>query len=407
MDISTFLASKYYFSKSSKSFVNVISATAIAIIALMVIAEVLVLSVFNGFSRELQNIHKSFDCDIQLVPATGKVFELNGDTYRKIKELDEVKAVTRVIEDNAILDFSGKQEVVRFKGVEQNFFDQNEIAQRIVFGSENIFEDIPQMLVGYGVAQKFSLSTNNSVQFARVMYPNRNKKHLSKSMNSYQTELLNTRGIFQIEMEYDQQYIIFPIKHARILTQYVGEEISHLEIALKEGEDIDKLTEKISYLIPENTKLVTRYERHESIYKTINVEKVMTYFIFALILLIASLNLYAAMTLLIVNKKNDISTLDTLGLSFYGIRKIFFIEGLMVIGTGIITGAILSVILVVLQDKVGLIKIYANGSLFEYVPVKLELTDFVLCLILTFGVSLLMIIKPTLSSTKSLKVSGN
>lgn len=406
MNLSFFLAKKYYFSKSSKSFVNIISAIAIGIISLMVIAEVTVLSAFNGFSDQLLSIYESSDCDLEISPKESKTFHLDGDIYRQINELEHVTAITRVIEDNAMLEFGGKQEVVRFRAVENNFFDQNSLDEKIVRGVPHVFDSTHAMLLGYVLARKFDVNTSYNTDkipgtnlWMKVLYPNRKKKHLTKNKNSFKSVTLRPIGEFQVEMDFDGTYIIFPIKYAQTLTGYDKETITSLEIAVDFPDAEAGVAKKINSLIPETAKLTTRFKRHESIFKTVNIEKLMAYFIFSLVIIIASLNLYAAMTLLIVNKKKDISTLNTIGASREKIRSIFLYEGLLVIGSGLLIGAVVAFGFVWLQANVGLIEIGDTG---EFVPMKFHLRDFILCLALTLFISLIMILRPILRSTKTL-----
>lgn len=400
MNLSYFLAKKYFFSKSRKSFVNKISALSIVIIALMIIAEMAVLSVFNGYTDQLKSIHKSFDSELQIVPKKGKVFVLEDSTLSKINSFSNVSATTRILEDDAILDFRGKQDVVKFKGVDSNFFVQNEIAEHIYFGNKNIFESFPAAVIGIGVEYKFEIDVQNNV-FCRLMYPNRKQAHFKKSTESYQDIIFKPKGVFQIEMEYDEKYIILPLDHIRTLTGYETE-ISALEIAVNSTQNVKKLQEEIKDILPDHLKLLNREERHESIYKAIQIEKLLTYFIFILILFIASLNLYASVSMLVLSKKKDIETLNTLGSSEKSIQHIFLKEGLMIIFAGIFAGSILAYVLIWLQTNVGLIPVPEPNSLLTHVPVRLKLQDFIFSVSLTFLVSLLMILKPIRSSTKNI-----
>lgn len=406
MNLSFFLARKYYFSKASKSFVNIISAIAIGIISLMVIAEVTVLSAFNGFSDQLLSIYESSDCDLEVSPKEEKTFHLNGNIYRQINEIEHVTAVTRVIEDNAMLEFGGKQEVVRFRAVEDNFFQQNSLDEKIVRGLPSLFDSTQSMLLGYVLARKFDVNTSYNTDqvpgtnlWMKILYPNKDKKRLTKSKNSFKSVTIKPVGEFQVEMDFDATYIIFPFKYAKLLTGYGKETVTSLEIAVDTPENEKRVMKAVKNIIPKNTKITTRYERHESIFKTVNVEKLMAYFIFSLVIVIASLNLYAAMTLLIVNKKKDIYTLNTIGASKKNIRFIFFYEGLLVIGSGLILGALVAYGFVWLQANVGLIEVGDTG---EFVPMQFHLKDFVLCISLTLIISLLMILRPIIRSTKTL-----
>jgi len=367
----------------------------------MIMAETIVLSVFNGFSGQLRGIHETFDSDLVIVPQKGKVFELSDSIIFKINQLEHVKASTRILEDDAIFDFKNKQEVVRFKGVEENFFDQNQIDSSIYYGDHYIFQKFPQILVGYGVAAKFGLHVREN-NFARIMYPNRKEKVIKKNASAYKDVSVHPRGVFQIEMEYDEKYVVLPLEHARNLTGY-EKEISSLEIGLDNYEYEKDVSLKILSFLPENLTIKNRDERHESIYKAIKIEKSMTYFIFLLILFIASLNLYAAMSLLVVSKSKDVSTLSTLGTTISDIRKIFLFEGLMIILSGLVIGLVISFFFILAQDKIGLVSISAESSIIPYIPVDMRWIDFISCTLLTFVVSFIMILKPVLSSTRSVQ----
>jgi lipoprotein-releasing system permease protein len=403
MNLSNFLAKKYYFSKSRKSFVNKISLLAIIIIALMVIAEIVVLSVFNGFTDQLRNIHYTFDSDLEIKPLVGKVFTLTPEDKKKLQAIKDIKLVTEILEDDAILDYRGSQDIVRFKGVESNFFTQNEINKHLELGTEKIFKR-PNLsaLIGVGIEYKFNIDMKNP-GFFKLMYPNRNKTHLKKSNNSYQELMVEPIGVFRIEMEYDERYLIIPIEDARIFTGY-EDKCSSVELKLKPGASISNVKSQIDLIFKELVKVEDREQRHESIYKAIEVEKIMTYLIFLLILFIASLNLYAAVSMLVLSKQKDIETLNTLGETTANIRKIFLIEGIYIILTGITAGALIAYVLVYLQGEIGLVGLPDPNLSLNYIPVRLSLVDFIVSIALTFIVSLLMITKPVISSTKKLKI---
>lgn len=400
MKLSYFLAKKYFFSKSRKSFVNKISALSIIIISLMIVAEIVVLSVFNGYTDQLKSIHKSFDSEFQIVPKKKKVFEISDSTIQKINNIAGIRCITKVLEDDAILDFRGHQDVVRFRGVDTSFFSQNEIEDHLYLGDTDIFQDFPMMVMGIGVEYKFDINIRNNV-FCRLMYPNRKMTRLKKSTGSYKDIMIQPKGVFQIEMEYDEKYIIIPINHARTLTGY-DKQITALEIGVNPDADLNKISTAIKLLLPIEIKLQDREERHESIYKAIQIEKLLTYFIFVLILFIASLNLYASVSMLVLSKKKDINTLNTLGASSKVIQQIFLLEGVMIIVTGIISGAIIAYLLIWLQDNVGLVPVPEPNSLLSHVPVRIKMHDFVISICLTFLVSMIMISKPIFSSTKNL-----
>ncbi len=401
MNLSSFLAKKYYFSKSRKSFVNKISILAIAIIALMVIAEIVILSVFNGFTDQLKNIHYAFDSDLELKPKTGKVFELDALQKNKLKQCKEIQVYTEILEDDAILDYKGRQDVIRFKGVSNTFFKQNLINRKIEQGSVNIFTNNPvsSAIIGSGIVYKFDINMK-SAGFFTLMYPNREKSHFKKSQNSYQQTAVEPIGVFRIEMEYDERYIIMPIEAVRALTSYKNQ-CTSLELKLNKGFTKESVEPTLQKIFRNTMQIQDREERHLSIYKAIKVEKMMTYLIFLFILIIASLNLYAAVSMLVLSKQKDIETLNVLGTSAKNIQKIFLIEGMYIIGTGICIGLSLAFGLVYMQGSIGLVSVPEPNVLVTHIPVRMSVTDFILSTLLTFIVSILMIIKPILSSTKN------
>ena len=403
MNFSTFLAKKYYFSKSRKSFVNKISFLAVVVIALMVIAEIVVLSVFNGFTDQLKSIHYAFDSDLELKPKTGKVIELSSDQKVKLSKIEGIQVYTEVLEDDAILDYQGSQDIIRFKGVDSNFFDQNLIKEHIEVGDAKVFKvgDIVNSVIGVGVEYKFGINMK-SPGFFMLMYPNKNKNRIKKSTGSYQELVVQPRGVFRIEMEYDEKYIIIPIEAARNLTGYKNYS-SAIEFKLKPTSNIETVKKSLRKVFGNNVTIEDREERHASIYKAIKIEKLMTYLIFLLVLVIASLNLYAAVSMLVLSKQKDIETLNTMGASVKSIRAIFWKEGGFIISTGIILGSLLAVLLIYLQSTVGLVPVPEPNILITHIPVRLSMFDYLFSILLTFIVSLIMITKPVLTSTKNIK----
>ncbi len=342
-------------------------------------ALVVVLSVFNGFDDLIKSLISSFDPDIKITPVEGKVFDPVSCNKDKILEIPGVLAVSEVLEENALIRYEDQQYIATLKGVDSNYVLVNGIDTMIVDG-DFILEknDVPMAVVGQGVA--FFLKIGLTFTAPMVIYmPKRtgqvNPVNPSASFNRY---LIWPSGVFGIEQDYDTKYIILPLHVVRNLSDYTSE-VSALEVKIHPLWDEKNILNEIQSVTGNNFDVLNRYQQNELFYRIMRVEKWAIFFILILILLIASFNIIASLTMLIIDKKNDILTLRNLGADNSMIRKIFLFEGWLISVIGSTGGLILGIIICFIQEKFELIKLGGSGSfVIDAYPVKISFPDILL-----------------------------
>lgn len=389
MNSSFFIAKRYFFSQERKSFINITAFFSLFIVACCTAAMIVVLSVFNGFSRELREIHKSFDPDIAIVPAKGKSFKRDTLLIKQIKGINGIEAVTEVIEDDAYLEYNNRHRLARFKGVDANFYLQNNINRSLIFNEEPILEDTSSYycIPGLGIANDMELTHNP----LKILYPKRKK--IIRNHNSLNYVFTNVKDIFQIEKLYDDRFIFIPIRLAEKLTDNEGARTS-IEVKVKEGYAPEKVTDQLESILDATYKVLSGDRQHAALYKATELEKLIAFMVLFIILIMASINLYIVNTMMIVSKKKDIFVLHAIGATWRQIKSIFFMESILIGVVGTMAGVILGVGLCLLQQYYGLLRIQTESSLLSSYPVALKLTDILLATVSSLLITTFIAINP-------------
>ena len=367
------------FAKKKRNVINVISLISILGVSVGVTALVVILSVFNGFDQVIQSLINSFDSDIKISVVEGKVFLPEEAEKTKIIELDGIEALSEIFEENALIRYDERQYIATLKGVDNNYASITGIDTMMregVFLLEN--ENKAYAVVGQGVA--YSLRIGLSFIQPLVFYVPKRTGDISmiNPANSFNRSYVFPSGIFSIEQEYDSEYVLLPIKTVRELLEY-SKEVTSLEIKIKDGYDKAEIQKQIKLITGEKFDVLNRFEQNETFYRIMRSEKWATFLILSLILIIASFNVVGSLTMLIIDKKEDINTLRNLGANYSLIRKIFLTEGwlISIIGSGI--GIILGTLISLAQEHFGLIKIGGSGTfIIDAYPVHYQFPDILL-----------------------------
>lgn len=341
-----------------------------------VTALVVVLSVFNGFDQVIRSLINSFDPDIKIEVVEGKTF-LPEDAFKsEIENLEGVEAVSEIFEENALVKYDERQFIASLKGVDEHFIDVTGVDTMMRDG-EFLLEkgNRPYAVVGQGVAYSLRVGLN-FIQPLIFYVPKRTGEiSMINPVNSFNRSMVFPSGVFSIEQEYDSKYIILPIEVVRELMEYPGY-VSSLEIKIREGWDPKLVQKEIREITGDNFKVLNRYEQNEVFYRIMKSEKWATFLILTLILIIASFNIIGSLTMLIIDKNEDIETLKNLGANNKLIRKIFLTEGwlISIVGSGL--GIILGTIISLLQEHLGIIKIGGSGTfIIDAYPVHYQIGD--------------------------------
>ena len=401
MNLPYYIAKRYLISKKSHNAINVISGVSVCGIALATLALVCTLSVFNGFQELVTTFFTAFDPELKITSVSGKVFDAQDERIQSLRQLPEVEVFSESLEDNAMVQYKGRQAMVVIKGVEDNF-NQLTAIDSILYGRGDMV--LHDEVVDYaipGVDVTSSLGTG--IRFLdplEVYAPKRGSKiNVANPSTSFQTAYLHSSGlIFAVnQQKYDASYILTSLSFARDLFQY-DTEVSSIELKLKEGSNIYKVQKKISQSLGEDFQVLNRYEQQADTYRIMEVEKLISYAFLSFILLIACFNVIGSLSMLIIDKRADVVTLRNLGADDRLISKIFLLEGCMISFMGAIIGVALGLMLCFAQQEFGILSLGSGASSGAFVvdayPVSVHFSDVVLVLITVLVIGYLSVLLP-------------
>jgi lipoprotein-releasing system permease protein len=376
-----FVTRRYLKAKKSHSAINIISLISLFGVAIGTMALIVVLSVFNGFDDLIKSLFNSFDPDIKITVVEGKSFIPDSAKYCQIKAIPAIAEVADAVEENALVQYGEKQYISTIKGVTSNFNIVSGIDKKITEGKFQLKNGkVPFAVVGQGVAYYLSVGLNLGDPL--VIYVPRKTTEVSYiPEEAVNKKFIMPSGIFSIEQDFDAKYILVPIDFARDLLEY-NNEVTAIEIKVKPGQNIEKIQNKIQKILGPGFEVKNRYQQQEIFYKIMTSEKWAIFFILTFILIVASLNVIGSLTMLILDKKKDISTLSHLGANWNSIRKIFLLNGWINTLLGALTGIILGLLICWLQVQFGFVKLQGSGTfVIDVYPVKILANDVILVLI--------------------------
>lgn len=387
MNFPFFIARRYLISKKSHNIINLISGISMVAVAVGTAALIIVLSVFNGFESVVISLFSVFDPDIKITAVEGKTFHTTDLDAEKIRNLPGVISYTEVVEENALLHYKKQQYLATIKGVDSVYQQKSPLDSLIVAGKMLLQNDSSDYAVaGYGIAYFLNIDLNAPDNYISVYIPSRNATPGALPQESFNNELIQPSGVFSIQQDFDDKYMLVPLRFARRLMDYT-DEVTSIEIRLAKGTDVARLKNAIAGIAGKEYKIRSRFEQQEVLYKIMKSEKWAVFLILTFILIVASFNSAGSLSMLILDKQKDIRILHSLGAGVKIVRRIFFIEGLLITLTGAISGLFLGLLVCYLQQEFGIIKLQGGGSfIISAYPIKLIATDF----IYVFGALLLI-----------------
>lgn len=376
------IAQRYLFSKKSHNAINVISAISAIGVAIGTMALVCVLSVFNGFESLIAQMFSAFDPDLKITLTEGKTFDLGTKPMSELRNMKSVVYFTEVVEENALLRFKDKQMPATVKGVSADFAKMTGVKHIMYDGQFQLYDGAFERAVpGVGVANILGLGAH-FIDPILIYAPKRNERvNLLRPENSFNNAAAFVSGIFQVKQQlYDDSYVLISINLARQLFEYDSTKVSSLELKIADNADKIQVQKQIQKLLGSKYQVKNRYEQQENFFKIMKIEKWITYLILSFILLIASFNIIGSLSMLIIDKKEDIETLRNLGADNQLIRQIFLFEGWMIAVVGAFIGIVLGNVLCLLQEYYGVLKL-GNEYVVDAYPVLTNWFDSVLILV--------------------------
>ncbi len=399
MNFPFFIARRYLFSKKSTNAINVISLISVIGVAVGSMALIIVLSVFNGFHDLVASFFTQMDPQLKVVPVEGKTAPADDPILTEIRQMPEVDVATETVEDMALAVYNDKQSMVTVKGVDDNF-DQLTHITEILYG-EGEFQlhaaDLQYGIIGIRLAQELGANVRFG-NYLRIYAPRRDGQlDLSNPSEGFILDSLCSPGVvFSVrQAKYDRNYIIAPIGFARNLFAQQGM-VSALELRLKDGSDIDAMKKKMERVAGSEYRVLDRFEQQADTFKIMQIEKIIAYIFLTFILVVACFNIIGSLSMLIIDKRDDVQTLRNLGADDRQISRIFLFEGRFIAVIGAVIGIALGLLLCWLQQRYGLVALGESSGSFvvNAYPVSVHYTDVVVIFFTVIAVGWLAVWYP-------------
>lgn len=381
MKLSLFIAKRYLFSKKSHQVINIISGVAIAGIALATAAMICTLSVFNGFSSVVAEQFTAFDPDIKITAAKGKCFSTDDERIHAVGKLQDVEAVSFCVEDKAMIKYAGKQTMVNIKGIDYNFTELTDFEEALKGYGAFILEDSlnSYAILGAELVNSLQFNLQLGTRF-EIFAPNRSGKlNLTMPARNFKKGKLLSNGLVFIvnQPEYDAGYIITSDEFARKLFRRKENEATSMELKLAAGAHTGSIKEEIKEILGNGFTVRDRYEQQDDVFKVMQIEKLISYIFLSFILLIACFNIVGSLSMLIIEKRDNMNTLRSMGADRKTIANIFVYEGVIISAIGAVSGILLGVALCLAQQQFGFISMGGNAGEFivDSYPVEIDAGD--------------------------------
>lgn len=378
MGLSSTIAWRYLFSKKSHSAINIISMVSVCGVALTTMALICTLSVYNGFQELIASLYSTLDPDIKIEPIKGKTFDISDTLFTDISKWENIEVWSPVLEENVLLVYRDKQMPALMKGVSDNFGQLTEIDKILLDGNFMLRDSIVgYATIGVGIANQLEAGAR-FVHPLQFYTPKRNVRvNMVNPAASFNEGNLFVAAVFSVnQQEYDDQMVIVPLDFARKILDYTTE-VSAIEIKLKPGADISGMISHLKEVLGDSYTVKDRMMQQEDSFRMMQIEKWMTFLILAFILMIATFNVIGSLSMLIIDKKENILTLQSMGADDRLISKIFLTEGCLISAIGAVIGLVLGITLCLLQQHFGLLRLGEGTGAFvvDAYPVELMWVD--------------------------------
>ena len=399
MNFPFYIARRYLFSKKSTHAINVISGISVVGVAVATMALVVTLSVFNGFHDLVASFFTQMDPQLKVVPTKGKSAPADDPILTKIRQLPEVDVATECLEDQALAVYDNRQMMVKIKGVEDNFDQLTHI--REILEGDGTFElhaaDINYGIPGLGVAYQMGLGYTYQ-QPLKIYAPRREGQlNMADPTDGFvEDELYSPGVVFCMKQgKYDKNYILTSLAFARNLFQQEGN-LSSLELRLKPGSNFDRVKDEMREIAGQKYQVLDRYEQQDDTFRIMKVEKLIAYIFLTFILMIACFNIIGSLSMLIIDKRNDVLTLRNIGANDNQISRIFLFEGRIISVIGAVIGILTGLLLCWLQQQFGIVRLGSSEGNFvvDAYPVSVHPWDLVLVFITVIVVGFLSVWYP-------------
>ncbi|MBO0952815.1 ABC transporter permease [Fibrella forsythiae] len=403
MNLPAFIARRYFFSRRKRSFISWLSLLAMLGVGVGTMALVVVLSVFNGMEELNRQLFKSVEADLTIRPAKGKRFEAKPALIRQLRQLPGVRVLTGVAIDNALARYGDSQTVVRVKGVDSTYSQRHQLDSVMVEGRQVLTRNGYNFaIVAEGVRNNLTITPEDPLTPLELLFPDRNRKLSSLSPDAFRQQRLNVSGVFFIEATNYDDLVLIPLQVARELLGYTPDEYTNLEIELTPGTDELALQATMQTLVGNNLQVRTRDEMNPDLFRAIRIEKLFVTLTLAFIILVASINTFFSLSMLVLEKKADIGIMGAMGAEPGLIRRIFLLEGAIISLTGATVGLVAGLALCYAQERYGLVGFGTTSAIVDAYPVKVRSNDLIVTVLIVLVVTALTSLFPAQRAAQQL-----
>ena len=352
MRFSTYIAKRYLFTKTSNNAINIITIIASFGVIVGSLALFIILSGFSGLRTFSYGLLDSASPDIKISATKGKSFFITESISQILDQNSGIKSVSKVIEERVFLEYEDKNEIAFVKGVSSNYPEITRIDSTLSTGIWIDTNYVNTAVIGRTIALKLSLGVRNFTEPLRILVPKPGKGFINPQNAFYNTEV-QIVGLYTGTEEFESKFVFVDIDQAADLLRFKKNQITAFEIKLKDASTADEIATQVQNNLGSGFNVQTKEQLNEVFYKVINTENFVSYLIFTLIIIIALFNVIGSIIMMIIDKKDNLKTLFSLGATVADIKKIFVIQGFLLTLFGMIFGLFLGVILVLLQKEYG------------------------------------------------------
>lgn len=363
MRIEPEIALRYLVAKKKQNAINIVSGVSCMAVAVVTAAMICVLSVMNGFADKIEAMFSQFDPELRIVPASGKMLVLSDSLLSVLQEPGDISIVAPTVEETALVEFRGKQVPAVLKGVDTTFRELTHIDQIIFDGDYAVWDGaFERCVMGLGLANTLGIGAR-FISPIHLYTPKRvGRVNMLRPDENFHQAGLFIAGIFAVnQAKYDDRYMLISLPLARELFEYADNEATAIEVRLAEGASLKQTQKRLRAALGKDYIILNRYEQQEDFFRIQMVEKWLTALLLVFILLIATLNSISSLSMLILDKKEDIRILNTMGADEQMIRRIFLIEGWLISAFGALFGTVLGLVVCSIQEHWGILRL-GNGA---------------------------------------------
>lgn len=370
MNFSLYIAKRYLFTKTSNNAINVITIIASFAVIISSLVLFIILSGFSGLRTFSYNLLDASDPDIKISVVKGKSFFTTDSIFNIINNHSAIEASSKIIEERVFLEYHDKNEIAYVKGVEENYAQITKIDAALSLGNWLDHEYTNTAVVGRTIARKLSLGVRSFGEPLSIMVPKSGVGFINPINAFYKTDV-QIVGMYAGTEDFESKFVFVTLQQAKDLLKFKENQVTAVALKLIDGSNSSKVADNLQVALGKSYKVQTKEQLNEVFYKVINTENFVSYLIFTLIVIIALFNVSGTIIMMIIDKKDNLKTLFSLGATVKEIKKVFIFQGFLLTLFGMITGLILGIILVFLQNKFGLLMIVED---LPY-PVEFQFTN--------------------------------